>query len=126
MNAQEKLDEKIALCERKLAQLKQLRATLDDGDVWGELTDIFEENGEKTRGSKKRRARGSPSFELMRNYFVRRNNHWLTIKEIEAGTRVKKGSIRQILYRVYPKEFDRQSLPDGGRESKFRLKHPPD
>ena len=125
MTPQNKLDTAIAELEGKLAKLKAVRNALDDDQISAELLAIFgaETNGQKKRKRPIRILGRETTFDRIRQLFSKKNNEWMTLAEIEQAG-INKATARQVLYVKNVPDFERESLKGGGRETKFRLRHP--
>jgi hypothetical protein len=69
-----------------------------------------------------KRQRKSGIFEAVKQFFAERNNEWATFVDIETATGVKKVSVRQIVYKSHSDQFERDSQPGAGRETRIRMK----
>jgi len=108
----QKLDGRIAELEARLEKLRAIRAALDDEEIAPDLAELFRE---QNPGQVK-------NIDKMRSFFDSCGNKWATVVQIGEGTKLKWGSVRQILYKTHKQEFDSRSHPKGGRTKQFRMR----
>lgn len=124
----QKLDERIAELEAKLARLRNLRDAIDDEDIAREFSGLFSQNSNgstvrKPNGSTTQRVGKSKNFAAIVDAFNGTNNEWATMEEVCTNSGLKNSAVRQIVYKSHGPHFDRRPHPDGGSRKQFRLKN---
>ena len=107
----QKLTRKIAELKVRLRKLESLRDALDDEEIAPDLAELF---GPQHGG-------GEKNFDKIKAFFEERDNEWAPVQEISESTDVKLGSVRQVIYKSNPANFENEPHPDGGRKRQFRL-----
>ncbi|MEX2543672.1 MAG: hypothetical protein WD316_00955 [Phycisphaeraceae bacterium] len=65
---------------------------------------------------------GRPTLhDRLLEYFMENHNRWRSFDQIAEDLEVPKNSVRQVIYKQKPEDFEKRPSPEGGRAVEWRL-----
>lgn len=112
-SAQERWDQVIVDLEKRLERARAIRSVLGDDELADELAKIFGNEGAKRLEKPTEDSSGASTiYAYVTRFFVKNNNEWSTISEMIKGTKIRRDSVRGLIYKGRIDSFDKRKHPN--------------